>query len=178
MIIRGSRLDDAGQIAAIYEPFVAESVITFETDPPDATEIGRRMSSRPLLPWLVADDDGTLAGYAYCSPYRARAAYRWVLECTVYVRSGLHRQGVGRRLYDALFAQARELGYLAVHAGITLPNAASVGIHESLGFEPIGVHPNVGYKFGSWHDVGWWQLRLAPLPQHPAEPREWVRGGT
>jgi L-amino acid N-acyltransferase YncA len=173
MIIRAARVADAAEIAQIYQPFVTDSVITFETDPPDAAEIARRMNARPLLPWLVAEDDGALLGYAYCSPYRARSAYRWSLDCTVYIRVGQHRHGVGRRLYERLFSEARELGHVAVHAGIALPNAASVGLHESFGFQPIGVHPNVGYKLGGWHDVGWWQLLLLPLPEHPAEPREW-----
>jgi phosphinothricin acetyltransferase len=176
VIIRAAGAADAAAIAAIYEPFVTGTVITFESDPPGADEIAGRMSARPLLPWLVAEDDGDVVGYAYCSPYRTRPAYRWSLESSVYVRDERQGQGIGRQLYARLFDEVRDLGYLLVHGAVALPNAASVALHESMGFTSIGVHTSVGYKFGRWHDVGWWQLRLADLPEHPAEPREWILG--
>jgi len=176
VIIRPARKFDATAIAAIYAPYVTGTVITFETEPPDAAEFARRMSAAPLLPWLVAEIDEVVTGYAYCAPHGARAGYRWSLDCGIYLAPDVRRQGVGRALYTRLFDEVRALGYVAVHAGIALPNAASVGLHESFGFEPVGVFSQVGYKRGEWHDVGWWQLRLAPAAAEPAEPRGWQAG--
>jgi L-amino acid N-acyltransferase YncA len=174
VIIRAAGADDAAEIAAIYEPFVLRTVATFESEPPDAAEIVRRMSVRPPLPWLVAEDDGGIVGYAYCSSYRTRPAYRWSVESSVYVRDNRQGQGIGRLLYARLLNEVRGLGYLIVQAGIAMPNEASVALHEAFGFRPVGVHTNIGNKFGSWHDVAWWQLQLADLPEHPAEPRDWA----
>jgi len=111
--------------------------------------------------WLVAeDDDGQVVGYAYGGPHRDRAAYNSTVEVSAYIDRNLHRTGLGRRLYTALFERLREGGYRLLVAGITLPNEASVGIHEALGFEPVGVYKNIGFKNGEWWDVGWWQLDL------------------
>lgn len=152
---------DAAQVAEIYRPVVAGTAISFELEPPSPTEMEERL--RAVLahaPWLVCEEGGALAGYAYASRHRDRAAYRWCVDASVYVREGQRRGGVGRALYGSLFALLRLQGFCAAHAGVTLPNPASVGLHESFGFLPVGVYRKVGFKSGAWHDVGWWQLEL------------------
>ncbi len=173
-IIRAAPEADAAAIAAIYRPYVTDTVTSFELDPPDAAEFVRRMTVIPRLPWLLAQVGERVAGYAYASPHRSRAAYRWSVDCSVYLAAGFQRAGWGRRLYSALFAELRDLGYATVFAGITLPNPASVGLHASLGFQPVGTYRNVGFKSGSWHDVSWWQLPLfTELAAMPTDPRAW-----
>ncbi len=152
---------DAAQLAEIYRPVVAGSAISFELEPPSPAEMEERL--RAVLahaPWLVCEEAGALAGYAYASKHRERAAYRWCVDVSVYIREGQRRGGVGRALYRSLFALLRLQGFCAAHAGVTLPNPASVGLHESFGFLPVGVYRKVGFKSGAWHDVGWWQLEL------------------
>lgn len=162
---------DAEACAAIYAASVVDSHTSFETEPPTPAEMADRIARVSASHcWLVEEVDGAIAGYAYGSGHRPRAAYRWAVEVTVYVDAAFHRRGVGRRLYAALFERLRERGYRMAFAGIALPNDASVRLHESLGFEPIGVFRNVGWKLGAWRDVGWWQLDLAPGSDAP--PRE------
>jgi L-amino acid N-acyltransferase YncA len=110
--------------------------------------------------WLVAERDGKIVGYAYGGRHRDRAAYNLTVEVSAYVDRALHRTGLGRRLYTELFDRLKDRGFRLLVAGITLPNDASVGIHEALGFERVGVYKNIGYKNGDWWDVGWWQLDL------------------
>jgi L-amino acid N-acyltransferase YncA len=119
---------------------------------------------------LVCADGDDVLGYAYTSPHRERAAYRWGVDVAVYVRGDAHRRGIGRALYGALLPLAAAQGYTAAYGGIALPNPSSVGLHESLGFTPIGVYRAVGYKLGAWHDVGWWERALAPETDPPGEP--------
>lgn len=111
-------------------------------------------------PWLVAEFDGRVAGYAYASPHRTRAAYRWAADVAVYVKRDHQRLGLGRALYDALLELLAHQGVQVACAGITLPNEASVRLHEAVGFEPVGVYRRIGWKAGAWHDVGWWQREL------------------
>ena len=132
------------------------------------------MNARPRLPWLVAVQGDDVLGFAYASGHRARDAYRWAADASVYLDVSQRGRGIGRALYDALVPMVRELGYVTLHAGIALPNDASRRLHESMGFELVGVYRNVGYKTGAWHDVGWWQLPLREPPADPDEPREWV----
>jgi len=178
---------DAASIAAIYAPNVSDRAISFELDPPSARQFEERIERvQEYAPWLVCEIAGTVAGYAYASRHHERLAYQWSIDCAIYVDVARRRRGVARALYTTLFALSGVQGYHAVHAGITLPNAASVGLHESFGFKAIGVYPRVGYKLGAWHDVGWWQLELrernsAPLePSTPdgarqSEPEAWAR---
>jgi L-amino acid N-acyltransferase YncA len=172
--VRAATAADAESIAAIYAPVVAGTAISFEEAPPGPDEISRRMLGHPRLPWLIADDAGLVAGYAYASAHRQRPAYRWSADCSVYLDPRYRGRGLGRLLYEHLFPEMRDLGYVSLFAGIALPNAASVGLHEAMGFRPVGVFSDVGYKFGSWRDVGWWQLRLRDVPRAPEEPRPWV----
>jgi len=170
--IRMAGVDDAEAIAAIYRPYVTDAVISFETTPPGATEMASRIEAvLARAPWLIAfDDAGGAIGYAYASRHAERAAYQWSVDVTVYVRQGHHRRGVGRALYGTLFPLLRLQGFYVAHAGVTVPNPASVGLHESFGFLPVGVYPAVGWKLGAWRDVGWWQLPLQERPETPAPP--------
>jgi phosphinothricin acetyltransferase len=171
-IIRLASEADAPTVRDIYAPFCASTAVSFETEPPSVEEIRRRIGKTvERLPWLVCALDGEVLGYAYASPHRERAAYRWSVDVAVYVREGQRRSGVGRALYRALLPALGVQGYYNAYAGITLPNAASVGLHEAVGFRPLAVYRGVGYKLGEWHDVGWWHLPLAPLVREPEEPR-------
>jgi phosphinothricin acetyltransferase len=171
--IRPATAEDAGAIAAVYAPYVTDSVISFEAGPPDAEEMLRRMTARPRLPWLVAVEGEDLLGFAYASGHRGREAYRWAADASVYLAMDHRGRGLGRALYDVLVPLVRDLGYVTLHAGVALPNDASRRLHESMGFELVGIYRNVGYKAGAWHDVGWWQLPLREPPADPDEPREW-----
>jgi L-amino acid N-acyltransferase YncA len=163
---------DAAACAAIYAPFVRDTVISLEELPPGASEIAQRIRRISLThPWLVAEDHAALAGFAYASPHHERASYRWSADVSVYLDLAYLRRGIGRELYRELFALLVRQGIRMVCAGITLPNDASVALHESLGFEFVGVYRRIGWKFGAWRDVAWWQLELvAPGPGAPAEP--------
>ena len=170
--IRFARSADAAGIQAIYAPFCESSHVSFEIVAPTVDEMRERIERiTARYPWLVCDIDGKLAGYVYASQHRERAAYRWTVDAAVYIAESARRRGVGRGLYSSLFAILREQGYFKAHAGITLPNEQSVGLHEAMGFQPVGVSPRVGYKLGRWHDVGWWQLDLQPEVSEPSEPR-------
>lgn len=172
-IVRAATLVDVAAIRSIYRPIVNDTAISFEESAPDTAEIGQRMLAAPRLPWLVADDAGCVVGYAYASPHRQRAAYRWSADCSIYLDPKHRSRGFGRLLYGRLIAEVRELGYVSLFAGIALPNDASVALHEAMGFEALGVFRHVGYKHGHWHDVGWWQKSLRDLPVPPSEPRPW-----
>jgi L-amino acid N-acyltransferase YncA len=163
---------DAAGCAAIYAPFVSDGVASFERDPPSAEEMERRIEATTRThPWLVLERDGALAGFAYASKHRSRAAYRWAADVTVYVDPAHWRAGCGRLLYEALLERLRRQRFRIACAGITLPNPASVGLHEALGFELVGVYRNIGWKREEWLDVGWWQLDLgAPAGNPPPEP--------
>jgi phosphinothricin acetyltransferase len=183
IMVRAATPADAAAVAAIYAPVVTGTAISFEEEPPSPDEISRRMADRPRLPWLVAEDGDRVAGYAYASAHRARPAYRWSADCSVYLDPGYRGQGVGRQLYERLIPVVGELGYRSLFAGIALPNPASVGLHEALGFQPVGVFRGVGYKHGAWRDVGWWQRFLndqdvQDAMTDPAEPRPWPPTGT
>jgi phosphinothricin acetyltransferase len=167
-VIRPATAGDAEGIAAVYAPFVQDTAISFETDAPDAAEIAHRLSRG--LSWFVAVDGDEVIGFCSASRHRTRAAYRWAVDCSVYVRPQDQGKGVGRQLYTRLFDELRALGFVQAFAGIALPNPASVAAHEAMGFTPVGVYRQVGYKLGRWHDVGWWQLTLQTPPADPAEP--------
>lgn len=169
--IRFAEPADAAAIQAIYAPNVESTPISFELRPPTVNEMAQRMAKiSAQYPWLVCDTSGTVAGYVYACQHRERAAYRWAVDVTVYVDSAFRRRGVGRALYTSLLGLLRLQGYTQAYAGITLPNPASVGVHESVGFVPLAVFPRVGYKMGEWRDVGWWRLVLHDVGGEPAEP--------
>lgn len=169
--IRLAREDDAAAIAAIYAPEVLETAITFEIDPPTPEEMRRRIAeTTERYPWLVSERDGAVEGYAYAGAHRTRAAYRWAVDVSVYLHRGARGRGVGRALYTVLLDMVTRQGFTMAHGGITLPNAASVGLHESMGFEHVGTYRGVGFKLGEWRDVGWWSRPLAPMTAAPSEP--------
>jgi len=169
--IRLAEASDSEAVAAIYRPIVEGTAISVEAVPPTADEMAQRiLDTLPAHPWLVCEVDGRRAGYAYAARHRLRAAYRWSVDVSVYIAEPYRRCGVGRGLYLSLFAVLTAQGYINACAGVTLPNAASVGLHESLGFEKVGVYSRVGYKLGAWHDVGWWQLALKAHDPSPSEP--------
>lgn len=162
---------DAGAIADLYAPYVRDTIISFETEAPAADEIAQRIRRiGKQYPWLAASSGGQLIGYAYACENRARLAYRWSVDVAVYLDPSARGQGFGRGLYLRLFAFLRKQGHVNAFAGISLPNDASVGLHEAMGFTSIGVYRSVGYKLGAWRDVGWWQLALQDPPANPVEP--------
>ena len=170
MHIRLATADDAAQIAAIYAPNVTDGVASFELTPPTEREMaGRILRTLVELPWLVGEEQGTVCGYAYASRHQERPAYQWSANVSVYVHPGNRRSRVGSALYRELFQRLACQGYYNAYAGITLPNAGSVALHEAFGFIPVGVYRNVGFKLGRWLDVGWWQKRIAAhtVPMDP-----------
>ena len=166
IILRPGRSSDCPQIAAIYRVYVESTPISFEIEAPSADEMARRMQAlSPLYPHLVAERGDDILGYAYAGAFRTRAAYQWSAETTVYLAQAAHRQGLGHRLYRHLLDILKLQGFHGAFAGITLPNDASAGMHESLGFRQVGQYPRAGYKLGHWYDVGTWYLELNP--PHP-----------
>lgn len=162
---------DAAAVAAIYAPFVEGNATSFEAQPPSMADMRQRIAETTVAyPWLVCECDGVIAGYAYATRHRVREAYQWCVETSVYVHSDFHRSGVARGLYTSLFAILAAQGFVNAYAGITLPNARSVALHEGLGFLPLAVYRGVGFKTGHWHDVGWWQLVVSPHPASPEPP--------
>lgn len=161
-VIRTATPDDTGAIAAIYEPYVRETAITFETCPPDAREFARRIAeTSKRFPYFVCQSDGGICGYAYAHEYRERAAYRFDAELSVYVRSDKKGLGIGRALYTKLIDTLARQGFVNLYACIAVPNEPSVGFHSSFGFIRIGLFEKTGYKFGRWHDCVWMVKRIS-----------------
>ena len=160
-VIRSASIDDALAIQSIYAPIVTATAISFEEVPPSVQEIAARIENTlRSFPYLVAETNGEVIGFAYASQHRARAAYRWSAEVTVYVAERARGLGVGRALYGALLPKLSEAGFHAAFAGVALPNPPSIALHKSMGFEFVGTFREIGYKFGRWHDVAWWQRLL------------------
>jgi L-amino acid N-acyltransferase YncA len=172
-MIRLAEERDAEAIQRIYTPFVLQTAISFEFEPPSVDDMRSRLAATlARLPWLVCERRENVIGYAYASQHRARAAYGWSVDVTIYIHEGFRRHGVGRALYTSLLAALRLQGFYNAYAGVTLPNPGSVGLHEAMGFQPVGIYRDVGYKLGRWHDVGWWQLALRDRSAAPALPRD------
>lgn len=162
---------DAAAVSAIYAPAVEASIASFEEVPPDAGEMAMRMRTvLERLPWLVAEAGSEGIGYAYAGPHHARAGYRWSVNISVYVAQGWQGRGIGRALYAELLAILRRQGIVNAYAGIALPNPASVRLHEAIGMRRIAVYERVGLKFGAWHDVAWYGVRLLEPAGRPPEP--------
>ena len=167
--VRDAGAADAARCAEIYAPYVLGTTVSFETEPPSASEMARRITAaQERHAWLVLEDGGTVTGYAYGGPFMARAAYAWSTAVSVYVDEARWRRGAGQALYGALFERLAGRGLRMALAGITLPNAASVGLHRALGFEPVGTYRRVGWKQGAWRDVLWLQR---PLVEDDGPPR-------
>ncbi|MFN8157249.1 MAG: N-acetyltransferase family protein [Candidatus Nanopelagicales bacterium] len=172
-MIRAAGPHDSAAIARVYAPCVETSYASFEETAPDADEIAQRMAAAPLLPWLVAEDDGEVVGFAYASHHRVRHAYRWSVDTSVYLAAGATGRGTGSALYDVLLPLVRDLGHVSAYAAIALPNDASVALHSRHGFVPVGTFRDVGFKLGGWRDVAWYHLPLRAAPTAPVEPRPW-----
>ena len=161
MKIRAIQESDIASILEIYRPFVTDSAASFEIEPPSLENFSQRvLQIKKNYPWLVAEQNSQVMGYAYGTQHRIRAAYQWSVEVSVYVNSEFHRRGVARSLYEQLFKELRAQGKVNAFAGTTLPNPASVTFHQSMGFREIGVFEGIGKKFGKWWDVAWFQRRL------------------
>jgi len=171
-ILRLADERDAGQIRSIYAPFCEGTVVSFEIIAPTIAEMQERIRKVSVQhPWLVCEAGEKVIGYAYACAHRERAAYRWSVDVAVYIAEGKRRSGVGRALYTSLFKILVLQGYYKAYAGVTLPNPGSVGLHEAMGFTPVGIYRGVGYKSGAWRDVGWWEMSLQPECAEPDEPR-------
>jgi L-amino acid N-acyltransferase YncA len=162
IVIRIAEIADAQAIAGIYNYYVASTTISFEEQPVSTGQMAERiLEVRALsLPWFVAEESGKVIGYAYASKWRARSAYRFAVETSVYLQSGSTGQGLGSRLYEVLFRSLQEGGIHVAIGGIALPNEASVRLHERLGMKKVAHFEQVGFKFGTWVDVGYWQKEL------------------
>ena len=170
-MIRLATPEDAEGMLTIYAPFVTRSAVTFEETVPSISQFEDRIAARlERTPWLACVRDNMLIGYAYAGQYRDREAYRWATEVSVYVHPEHRRSRVGTALYGALLPALCLLHYQTAIASITLPNAASVAMHEACGFTRSGTQEKIGFKLGSWHDVGWWQTPLGEyhLPKEPS----------
>lgn len=164
-LIRPAQQQDAAAMLAIYRPIVEHTTISFEEEVPSLAEFSARLE-KYMKGWgaFVAEERGQLIGYAYGSPHRERAAYRWSVETTIYVAAPAQRAGVGRALYEQLLPALAQAGFCNAYAGVALPNAASVGLHQAAGFTSIGTFPRVGYKHGAWRDVAWFHKPLRDQP--------------
>ncbi|SES83035.1 GNAT family N-acetyltransferase [Geodermatophilus poikilotrophus] len=170
-LVRDATVEDAAACARIYEPYVRDTVVSFELEPPTAAEVaGRIAAALARHAWVVLEDDGRVVGYAYGSTFNARAAYDWSTSVSVYTETGRRRTGAGRALYTALFDRLAARGFRTALAGVVLPNDASVGLHAAMGFEPVGTFRRVGWKLGHWHDVAWSQRPLGTGPGEDDDP--------
>ncbi len=169
--VRLATKNDAEQIIIIYAPSILTSSVSFETILPSIEEMQIRIKTiLQIFPWIVCEVNGKIAGYVYASRHRDREAYQWSCECSVYIHTDFKGKGIGERLYRLLFRILQAQGFRNVYAGITLPNDASIRLHEKCGFEKFSVYEDVGYKFNNWHSVGWWKLRLNDYTPDPPPP--------
>lgn len=168
ILIRPIQKGDIVETLAIYRPYVEQSVTSFEYVAPSESEWLERIEKTDAeYPWLVIEFENKVIGYAYASKHRHRTAYNWSVESAVYIDQNFHGFGIGKVLYSTLFDILRLQGYRNVYAGITLPNAKSVSLHKSMGFYEVGIFKKIGYKFGAWHDTGWFQLHLNETEEAP-----------
>ena len=171
-MIRDAVAADAARCAEIYAPYVRETAISFEEEPPSAAAMSARIAdAQRAHAWLVLERDDDVVGYAYGGPFMSRAAYQWATAVSVYLAPGRRRTGAGRALYQALFERLAARGHRTALAGIALPNEASTGLHVALGFEHVGTYRRVGWKLGRWHDVAWYQRPLTEDDGPPATLR-------
>lgn len=171
MRIRLVNETDVEGILDIYNPFIKNSPVTFEETPLTQEQMWDRIQKYvKLFPWLVAvNEQDEVLGYAYASQHRERAAYRWCADVSVYIAEKARGQKLGEKLYTELFTILKRQNYHLAYAIISLPNEASVRLHEKMGFTYVGTFKQAGFKLGKWHDVGWWQL-VIQTSQHPQEP--------
>lgn len=170
--IRLATRDDSASILRIYAPYITDTVITFEYTVPTITEFKERMAHIQVsYPWLVCEVDNAIAGYAYASRFREREAYKWSVDFAIYIDPEYQGKNIGKALYYALSEALKLQGYYNAYAGVTIPNVKSEGLHESFGFHSIGTYHKVGYKFGDWHDVRWYEINLKEHEKSPELPK-------
>lgn len=170
--IRLATIDDSASILRIYTPFITDTIITFEYTVPSITEFKERMAHiQASYPWLVCEINNIIAGYAYASRFREREAYKWSVDFAIYIDPEYQGKNIGKALYYALSEALKLQGYYNAYAGVTIPNVKSEGLHEAFGFHSIGTYHNVGYKFGGWHDVRWYEINLKEHQKSPEIPK-------
>jgi L-amino acid N-acyltransferase YncA len=173
-VIRPIQSRDIEICREIYSASVMGGIASFEVEAPTSQDFaGRVQKITAQYPWLVYEEQGKTLGYAYIDRFNPRAAYAWSVLCSVYIAPESQGRGIGKKLYEKLFPLAEKLGYRSVFAGITIPNEASVRLHESFGFRQAALYEKVGYKMGAWHDVGWWQLELGEKTNPPPTLLPW-----
>lgn len=173
--LRFAKEEDAAALLQIYRPFVLHTAVSFELEAPSENEFGCRIRQFSLeYPYLVCEVEGTIAGYAYAHRFKERAAYQWGAELSVYVAPQFARRGIGTALYAALIGLLTRQNVVNLYAAVTLPNAASEGLHRSFGFVLAGVYHGTGYKQGQWHDVAFYEKRIG---SHDAAPEPFVSVG-
>ena len=169
--IRMASLEDCERIREIYAPYILHTAVSFETEVPSVEAFCERMKSiQSQFPWLVCEIDGKIAGYAYASKHGQRAAYQWSVDVSIYLDEAYHRMHIATDLYDAVLALVRAQGYFTAYAAISVPNERSDAFHENYGFDLAGTLHNAGYKLGEWHDLKWYEYKLAPYPKNPVPP--------
>nr|WP_295946720.1 GNAT family N-acetyltransferase [uncultured Agathobaculum sp.] len=172
IILRPATEDDAAEMLALYAPYVIQTTVSSEYEPPSLEEfLGRMRSYTTRLPWLTCTVDGEIVGYGYASPHRTRAAYQWSVETSIYVAPEWHRHGIAGAIYAALFELLSMQGYYNIYVGITSPNERSMKFHKAMGFIISGAYQESMYKFGQWRDVLWMGKSLRP---HEGEPQPTV----
>lgn len=170
--IRLATESDSSSILEIYAPFIKNTVITFEYEVPTMSEFSTRMTNiQKKYPWIICEVNDSIVGYAYASQFNERAAYNWSVDFSIYIKPEYHRKKIGKALYYALSQLIKLQGYCNAYAGVTLPNIKSESLHESFGFKPVGVYHNVGYKFGNWYDVKWFELKIQEHFKAPIIPK-------
>ena len=172
-LIRLVRTADAPQILSMYDYYINNTAITFETSTPDIESFTERIEHiSSFYPWLVYENEAKILGYAYASQHRQRSSYRWSVDVTVYIHQSAHGKGIGSQLYEQLLSLLQKQGFYNAYAGITLPNEKSIALHEKFGFVKIGQYNRVGYKINKWWNVGWWECEINVKPECPEEPKE------
>lgn len=170
--IRLAKESDSASLLAIYAPYIRDTAITFEIGIPTVQAFGQRIAKiLKKYPWLVCEVDDHPVGYAYASQFNERAAYDWSVDFSIYIDPRYHRQKIATTLYKTLSDLLRLQGFYNAYAGITMPNMKSEDFHRSFGFQPVGVYRHVGYKFGMWHDVKWFEYAIAQQTAAPLIPK-------
>jgi L-amino acid N-acyltransferase YncA len=171
LTIRPARIDDGAAVADVYAPYVLKTAVSFEVEAPSAAVMGERIDTTIVThPWLIAESGRAVVGFCYAGKHSQRAAYRWTVDVTIYVKEDIRRSGVGRSLYAVLLETLRRQGFRSAFSEIVLPNDGSIRLHETAGFRNIGVHKDIGFKFGRWHDIEYWRLGLSESSAPPSEP--------
>ncbi|MEJ2054705.1 MAG: GNAT family N-acetyltransferase [Calditrichaceae bacterium] len=157
-MIRDAGKADAKSICEIYNPYILDTTISFETEPVSESAMTERILNNNPLPWLVFEEKNSILGYAYAYKWRVRNAYRYSVERAVYLNPGVTGRGIGSELYTELLKRLKYMGIHVVIGGIAIPNPASIALHEKFGFQKVAHFKSVGFKFEKWIDVGYWEL--------------------